>query len=48
VLNLDGELLTQAIVGCWKEHFEDLSNLASMSSIEETESEDLGEDLSIT
>ena len=49
VLDLGGELLTltEYIVGQWKEHLEDLLNPASMSSIEEAESEDLGEDSSI-
>ena len=39
VLGLGGELLTRSedIVGQWDEHFEDLFNLASMSSIEEVE-----------
>jgi len=48
VLHLGGELLSQIedIVGPWKEHFEDLLNSASMFTIEE--SEDLGEDSSIT
>ena len=38
---------TEDIIGRRKEHFEDFLNLASMSSIEETESGDLGEDLYI-
>ena len=49
MLDLGGELLIQTdyIVGRWKDPFEHLLNLASMSSIEEAESEDLGEDWSI-
>jgi len=42
---LQGELLTQTedIVGRWKEHFEELLNPTSTSSVEEAGSEDSGE-----
>ena len=50
MLGLEGELLasTENIVGQWKEHFQDLLNLANMSSIEEAESKNLGKDSPIT
>ncbi len=34
---------TRDIVKRWKEHFEELLNLSNTSSVEEAESEDLGE-----
>jgi len=40
-------ILSDDIVGWWKEHFEALFHPARMSSIEEAESEDLGEDSSV-
>ena len=45
VFSRGGELLTQTedIVGRWKEHFEELLNLANTSSEEEAESEASGE-----
>ncbi|XP_013872670.1 uncharacterized protein LOC106523692 [Austrofundulus limnaeus] len=50
VFGLGGELLTRTedIVGQWKEHFEDLLNPSFMSTFDESESEDSGEDESIT
>ena len=49
-LDVGGELQTRIKDIVWqrREHFQDLLNQASMSSIEETESDDLGEDSSIT
>lgn len=43
-----GELLTGDVVQRWMEYFDDLLNPAVMSSAEEAETGDLGDDLSIT